>query len=145
MARELTVGDVAWRSGVAVSTLHFYEAKGLIRSNRTRGNQRRYSGGVLRRVAIIKVAQEVGVSLADIGKALASLPEGRTPTRKDWTQLSNRWRADLDHRIRTLEALRDGLDGCIGCGCLSLTKCQLRNRDDRLAQEGPGARLLTGP
>ena len=142
MAREFTVGDVASRSGVAVSTLHFYEAKGLIRSGRTRGNQRRYAGDVLRRVAIIKVAQEVGISLADIGAALASLPEGRTPTRKDWTALSNIWRNDLDRRIRQLEALRDGLDGCIGCGCLSLTKCKLRNRDDRLAEEGPGPRLL---
>lgn len=142
MAREFTVGDVATRSGVAVSTLHFYEAKGLINSGRTRGNQRRYAGDVLRCVAIIKVAQEVGVSLADIGAALASLPEGRTPTRKDWTALSNVWRDDLDRRIRQLQALRDGLDGCIGCGCLSLTKCKLRNRDDRLAGEGPGPRLL---
>jgi len=142
MARELTVGDIASRSGVAVSTLHFYETKGLISSGRTRGNQRRYSGDVLRRVAIIKVAQEVGISLADIGAALGSLPEGRTPNRKDWTALSNVWRNDLDRRIRQLQALRDGLDGCIGCGCLSLTKCKLRNRDDRLAENGPGPRLL---
>ncbi len=145
MARELTVGEVAARSGVAVSTLHFYEAKGLIRSNRTRGNQRRYSGDVLRRVAVIKVAQEVGISLAEIGAALDSLPDGRTPTRRDWTGLSNRWREDLNRRIRSLEALRDGLDGCIGCGCLSLTRCKLRNRDDRLATEGSGARLLIRP
>lgn len=142
MAREFSVGDAAARSGVAVSTLHFYEAKGLIRSSRTSGNQRRYSGDVLRRIAVIKVAQEVGISLAEIGTALASLPDGRTPTRKDWTVLSNTWRDDLDRRIRRLEALRDGLDDCIGCGCLSLTRCRLRNRNDRLAQEGPGARLL---
>jgi MerR family redox-sensitive transcriptional activator SoxR len=142
MAREFSVGEVAARSGVAVSALHFYEARGLIRSNRTRGNQRRYGGDVLRRVAVIKVAQEVGISLADIAAAMASLPEGRTPTRKDWAALSDGWRMDLDHRIRQLEALRDGLDDCIGCGCLSLTRCKLLNREDRLAAEGPGARRL---
>lgn len=143
MAREFSVGEVAARSGVAVSTLHFYEKKALIRSSRSRGNQRRYSGDVLRRVAVIQLAQDVGISLANIAAALASLPEGRTPTRKDWTVLSKGWRGELDRRIRRLEALRDGLDGCIGCGCLSLTKCRLRNRDDRLAQQGPGARLMT--
>lgn len=143
MAREFSVGEVAARSGVAVSTLHFYEKKALIRSSRNRGNQRRYSGDVLRRVAVIQLAQDVGISLANIAAALASLPEGRTPTRKDWTVLSKGWRGELDRRIRRLEALRDGLDGCIGCGCLSLTKCRLRNRDDRLAQQGPGARLMT--
>jgi MerR family transcriptional regulator, redox-sensitive transcriptional activator SoxR len=142
MAREFSVGEVAARSGVAVSALHFYEARGLIRSNRTRGNQRRYGGDVLRRVAVIKVAQEVGISLADIAAAMASLPEGRTPTRKDWAALSDGWRMDLDHRIRQLEALRDGLDDCIGCGCLSLTRCKLLNKEDRLAAEGPGARRL---
>ena len=142
MAREFSVGEVARRSGVAVSTLHFYETKGLIRSERTGGNQRRYGGDVLRRVAIIKVAQEVGISLAEIGATLASLPEGRTPDRKDWSLLSKRWRDDLDRRIRKLEALRDGLDDCIGCGCLSIDKCRLRNPDDRLGEEGPGARRL---
>jgi MerR family redox-sensitive transcriptional activator SoxR len=142
MAREFSVGEVATRSGVAVSALHFYEARGLIRSNRTRGNQRRYGGDVLRRVAVIKVAQEVGISLADIAAALSSLPEARTPTRKDWAALSDGWRADLDHRIRQLEALRDGLTDCIGCGCLSLTRCKLLNKEDRLASEGPGARRL---
>lgn len=142
MAREFSVGEVAARSGVAVSALHFYEARGLIRSNRTAGNQRRYPGDVLRRVAVIKVAQEVGISLAEIGAALASLPESRTPTRKDWAALSNGWRGDLDRRIRQLEALRDGLDSCIGCGCLSLTRCKLLNRDDRLSAEGTGARRL---
>jgi MerR family redox-sensitive transcriptional activator SoxR len=142
MAREFSVGEVARRSGVAVSTLHFYETKGLIRSERTGGNQRRYGGDVLRRVAIIKVAQEVGISLAEIGATLASLPEGRTPDRKDWSLLSKRWRDDLDRRIRKLEALRDGLDDCIGCGCLSIDKCRLRNPDDRLSGEGPGARRL---
>ena len=142
MAREFTVGEVALRSGVAVSALHFYETRGLIRSHRSSGNQRRYDRDVLRRVAIIKVAQEVGISLADIGAQLQSVPEGRTPTRNDWSLLSKRWREDLDQRIRQLEALRDGLDDCIGCGCLSLTKCKLRNKDDRLGEEGPGARRL---
>ena len=139
---ELTVGQVAARSGVAVSALHFYEARGLIRSHRTSGNQRRYGRDVLRRVAVIKVAQEVGISLAEIGAALASLPEGRTPNRRDWNLLSTTWRNDLDHRINQLKKLRDGLSDCIGCGCMSIDKCPLRNREDRLASEGPGARRL---
>ena len=142
MARELTVGQVAARSGVAVSALHFYESRGLIRSHRTAGNQRRYGGDVLRRVAIIKVAQEVGISLADIGAALATLPESRTPTVKDWEKLSRGWAADLDRRIARLAKLRHGLTDCIGCGCLSIDKCKLRNPDDELAGEGPGARRL---
>lgn len=142
MRRGLSVGEVARRSGVAVSTLHFYETKDLIRSDRTGGNQRRYGGDVLRRVAIIKVAQEAGISLAEIGAALQSLPEGRTPNRKDWTRLSKGWRDSLDRRIRQLEALRDGLDDCIGCGCLSIDKCKLRNPEDRLGDEGAGARRL---
>lgn len=142
MARELTVGQLAARSGVAVSALHFYEARGLIGSHRTAGNQRRYAGDVLRRVAVIKVAQEVGISLADIGAALDSLPEGRTPTRADWNLLSTAWRDDLDNRIMQLKKLRDGLSDCIGCGCMSIDRCPLRNREDRLAREGPGARRL---
>jgi MerR family transcriptional regulator, redox-sensitive transcriptional activator SoxR len=142
MAREFTVGQVAERSGVAVSALHFYEAKGLIKSHRTAGNQRRYMGDVLRRVAVIKIAQEVGISLAEVRTALESLPEGRTPNRKDWSLLSKGWREKLDHRIRQLEALRDGLDDCIGCGCLSIDKCKLRNPEDRLSEEGIGARRL---
>lgn len=141
MARELSVGEVATRSGVAVSALRFYERKGLISSRRTRGNQRRYAGDVLRRVAVIQIAQDVGIPLAEIAAALASLPDGRTPTRRDWAALSRGWRAEIDRRILELEALRDGLDGCIGCGCLSLAKCRLRNRDDRLAGRGPGAHL----
>ncbi|MBZ9678423.1 redox-sensitive transcriptional activator SoxR [Mesorhizobium sp. ES1-1] len=142
---ELTVGQVAARSGVAVSALHFYEARGLIRGHRTSGNQRRYGRDVLRRVAIIKVAQEVGISLAEIGTALASLPEGRTPTRDDWHLLSTSWRDQLDHKITQLKKLRDGLTGCIGCGCMSIDKCPLRNKDDRLAREGTGARRLVLP
>lgn len=140
--RELTVGDVAARSGVPVSTLHFYEAKGLIASRRTSGNQRRYPREVLRRVAVIKVAQRVGIPLATIMRALASLPEGRTPTAADWRALSESWRTELDQRIRTLAQLRDELDGCIGCGCLSIDRCPLRNPLDILSDEGSGPRLL---
>jgi MerR family redox-sensitive transcriptional activator SoxR len=140
--QELSVGEVAKRSGVAVSTLHFYEAKGLIRSARSRGNQRRYARGVLRRIAIIKVAQKAGIPLATISQALAALPQNVAPTRADWRKLSTRWRIELDHRIRTLTQLRDRLDGCIGCGCLSITLCPLRNPADKLAKKGAGPRLL---
>jgi MerR family transcriptional regulator, redox-sensitive transcriptional activator SoxR len=140
--RELTVGEVAARSGVAVSTLHFYESKGLIKSWRNRGNQRRYARDVLRRVAVIKVAQRTGIPLAAIRKALKTLPGERTPTSDDWRKLSAAWRADLNDRIDRLTRLRDQLDGCIGCGCLSLGVCPLRNPWDRLAEQGPGPRLL---
>ena len=139
---ELTVGEVAARAGVAVSTLHFYESKGLIHSWRNAGNQRRYPREVLRRVAIIKVAQRTGIPLAEIRDALSSLPEGRTPTAADWRKLSARWQADLDERIERLTRLRDHMDSCIGCGCLSLKVCPLRNPLDELAEEGPGPRLL---
>lgn len=140
--RELTVGEVAERSGVAVSALHFYENKGLITSWRTSGNQRRYSRDVLRRVAIIKVAQSTGIPLAEIRQALATLPNNRTPTASDWKKLSAGWREDLDHRIRQLTKLRDQLEGCIGCGCLSLESCPLRNPQDQAAGEGDGALYL---
>jgi MerR family redox-sensitive transcriptional activator SoxR len=142
IAKQLTVGDVASRSGVAVSTLHFYEAQGLIQSWRNRGNQRRYPREVLRRVAVIKVAQRTGIPLAEIRDALATLPNERTPTAADWKRLSTRWRADLDERIDRLTRLRNQLDGCIGCGCLSLGICPLRNPWDRLAAQGPGPQLL---
>ena len=142
MSKELSVGEVAHRSGVAVSALHFYESRGLIRSNRTGGNQRRYGRDVLRRVAVIKVAQEVGISLAEIAVALDSLPEGRTPTRQDWNLLSTAWRDNLDRRITQMKKLRDGLTDCIGCGCMSIDKCPLRNAQDRLGRQGPGARRL---
>jgi MerR family redox-sensitive transcriptional activator SoxR len=140
--RELTVGEVAARSGVAVSALHFYESKGLIKSWRNRGNQRRYAREVLRRVAVIKVAQRTGIPLAAIRKALKALPGERTPTAEDWRKLSATWKADLNHRINLLSRLRDQLDGCIGCGCLSLGICPLRNPWDKLAEQGPGPRLL---
>ena len=142
LTTELTVGDVAARSGVAISTLHFYEAKGLIKSWRNQGNQRRYPREVLRRVAIIKVAQRTGIPLASIRKTLAALPDHRTPTAEDWKKLSREWRSDLNDRINRLTRLRDQLDGCIGCGCLSLGICPLRNPWDKLAEEGPGPRLL---
>jgi MerR family transcriptional regulator, redox-sensitive transcriptional activator SoxR len=139
---ELSVGQVAARSGVPVSTLHFYESRGLIRSWRTAGNQRRYARDVLRRVAIIKVAQRTGMTLEAIRDAFATLPRDRAPTGADWRRLSAAWRGELDDRIARLERLRDQLDGCIGCGCLSLESCPLRNPADTLGEEGPGARLL---
>lgn len=140
--RDLTVGEVASRSGVAVSALHYYESKGLIASRRSAGNQRRYARDVLRRIAVIRVAQRVGLPLDAIGAALASLPDGRTPTRADWQRLSASWRAELDARIAALARLRDELTGCIGCGCLSLKHCRLSNPGDALAQLGAGPRKL---
>lgn len=138
----LTVGEVAARSGVAVSALHFYEAKGLLKSLRSGGNQRRYPRGVLRRVAIIKVAQRTGVALSEIKAALDALPSGRPLSAQDWRRLSASWRADLDARIAKLTALRDQLGECIGCGCLSMKSCPLRNPGDRLSKQGSGPRLL---
>ncbi len=134
----LSVGDVARRSGIAVSALHFYESRGLIRSLRSSGNQRRFARDSLRRIAFIRAAQSLGIPLAEIAEALAALPDARTPNRADWEQLSSLWRARLDDRIRHLVQLRDALDQCIGCGCLSLTDCQLYNAGDRLAAQGPG-------
>jgi MerR family redox-sensitive transcriptional activator SoxR len=139
---ELTVGEVAARSGVAVSAIHFYETKGLIRSRRNPGNQRRYPRGILRRVAVIKVAQRIGMPLAMIRDALTTLPDGRAPTEADWRKLSAVWKKDLDERIERMMRLRDNLSGCIGCGCLSLKVCPLRNPGDTLGEEGPGPRLL---
>jgi len=140
--KELTVGQVAERSGVAVSAIHFYETKGLITSRRNPGNQRRYTRDVLRRVAIIKVAQRIGIPLASIGVALATLPEGRTPTTKDWARLSTIWKVELDERIAKMMQLRDQLSLCIGCGCLSMDDCMLRNPQDELFRQGTGPRLL---
>jgi MerR family redox-sensitive transcriptional activator SoxR len=138
----LTIGDVAARSGVAQSALRFYEREGLIRATRTGGNQRRYDRAELRRIAFIRVSQQVGVSLDEIRGALLSLPEGRTPTRADWARLSAHWRTRLDEQIALMERLRDQLSSCIGCGCLSLKRCQLYNPDDQLAAAGPGAHIL---
>ncbi|WP_213940832.1 redox-sensitive transcriptional activator SoxR [Pseudomonas sp. dw_612] len=140
--KELTVGQVAARSGVAVTALHFYETKGLIKSHRNQGNQRRYPREVLRRVALIKVAQRLGIPLAEIAEALKALPDNRAPTAADWQVMSAQWSQDLDQRIRQLTLLRDRLNGCIGCGCLSMAACPLRNFGDVLGERGPGARLL---
>jgi MerR family transcriptional regulator, redox-sensitive transcriptional activator SoxR len=142
MSKGMSVGDVAARSGVAVSTLHFYESRGLIRSSRSSGNQRRYARDILRRIAVIKVAQQVGIPLATIQHALEALPSEGAPTRQDWRKLSTAWRTELDSRIRTLTDLRDRLDDCIGCGCLSIKVCPLRNPSDQLAEQGAGPRLL---
>jgi MerR family transcriptional regulator, redox-sensitive transcriptional activator SoxR len=138
----LTIGELSARSGVAASALRYYERVGLIRARRTTGNQRRYERTELRRVAFIRIAQQVGVSLEDIREALASLPDERTPTKADWARLSARWRRELESRISLLERLRDDLTGCIGCGCLSLRACRLYNPQDELAAEGTGARRL---
>jgi MerR family redox-sensitive transcriptional activator SoxR len=140
--RPLSAGQVAARSGVAISTVHFYEAKGLVRSWRSTGNQRRYSRDVLRRVAIIKVAQRLGLPLSMIRQAIDSLPGGRTPTAKDWKRLSGEWREELDRRIVLLQRLRGQLDSCIGCGCLSLKVCRLRNPGDTLSDQGSGPLLM---
>ena len=140
--QDLSVGELARRSGVPVSTVHFYQAKDLIHGWRSAGNQRRFPRGALRRIAFIRVAQRAGVSLAEIHAALAALPADRAPSREDWRRLSTLWRAELDERIRRLTQLRERFDDCIGCGCLSLDVCPLRNTHDRLADEGPGPRLL---
>lgn len=140
--RPLTVGEIAKRSGVAASTVRFYETEGLIKATRNAGNQRRFARETLRRVAIIKVAQRLGIPLAAIREALKSLPEGRTPTATDWNKLSARWREELETRIARLQQLRDQLSSCIGCGCLSLKDCPLRNPLDRLSEQGAGPRLL---
>ena len=138
----MSIGQVSTRSGVAPSALRFYEDQGLISSRRTAGNQRQYQRSTLRRIAFIQAAQRVGLALSEIKAALDSLPNDRTPNRSDWSRLSRNWRSRLNERIAELERLRDDLDTCIGCGCLSLQRCNLYNRDDRLAARGPGARLL---
>jgi MerR family redox-sensitive transcriptional activator SoxR len=143
----LTVGEVAHRSGFAPSALRFYEREGLIAATRTSGGQRRYERHVLRRLAFIRAARNIGLSLEEVRDALASLPGGRTPTVADWAKVSRAWRARLDDQIAALQALRDGLEGCIGCGCLSLRRCRIYNPDDELSGHGPGAgrlpRMLT--
>jgi MerR family redox-sensitive transcriptional activator SoxR len=140
--RPLSAGQVAARSGVAVSTVHFYETKGLVTGWRSAGNQRRYSRDVLRRVAIIKIAQRLGLPLSMIKRAIDSLPGGRTPTAKDWRRLSVEWRKELDRRIALLRRLRGQLDSCIGCGCLSLKVCHLRNPGDAVSDQGSGPLLM---
>nr|ELR5232320.1 redox-sensitive transcriptional activator SoxR [Providencia rettgeri] len=143
--RALTVGEVAKRSGVPVSTVHFYESKGLIKSTRTHGNQRRFHAVVLRYIAIIKVAQSTGIPLQEIQEALGRFPANSALTSEQWKEMSTQWRVSLDKRIRQLTRLRNELDNCIGCGCLSLSDCPLRNPDDVLGKKGPGARILERP
>lgn len=140
--KHYSIGHLAERAGVATSAIRFYESRGLVSSVRTTGNQRRYEPSTLRRIAFIRTAQRVGLSLDEIGEALASLPDERTPTKADWTRLSNRWRSRLDEQIARIERLRDRLDGCIGCGCLSLKSCSLNNPGDQAAEFGPGAVFL---
>lgn len=142
--KSFSIGDVATRAGITSSALRFYEANGLIVSNRTNAGHRRYRSDVLRRVGFIKVAQQVGLTLGEIRTALESLPDRRTPTRKDWARLASAWQPMLDERIAMLEAMREKLDGCIGCGCLSLETCQLYNPDDVAAERGVGPRYLLG-
>ena len=145
----LTVGEVAARSGFAPSALRYYERLGLVHATRTSGGQRRYERSVLRRLAFVRAARNVGLRLEEVEHALSRLPDGRTPTKADWARLSKDWRARLDEQIAALEALRDGLDSCIGCGCLSLRRCALSNPGDVAAPSGPGAaylpRLLRAP
>ncbi|WP_278252853.1 redox-sensitive transcriptional activator SoxR [Alteromonas sp. 5E99-2] len=138
----LTVGDVAKRCGVKVSTLHFYESKGLIQSTRNTGNQRRYHKQVLRRVSLIKAAQKMGITLAEIKIQLDTLKGKTAPNQKDWQRLSSHWKESLNQRIQSMEKLRDYLTGCIGCGCLSMEACPLYNEDDKLADKGTGAVLI---
>jgi MerR family redox-sensitive transcriptional activator SoxR len=138
----LTVGQVADRSGFAPSALRYYERLGLVAATRTTGGQRRFPRSVLRRLAFIRAARNIGLSLDEVAAALSTLPEARTPTRADWTRLSRSWRSRLDEQIAGLEALRDGLDSCIGCGCLSLQRCAVQNPDDMVASAGQGAMYL---
>ncbi len=141
---RITIGELAARSGVATSALRFYEERRLISAERTSGNQRVYPRPTLRRVAFIRAAQEVGLTLDEIGQALSALPTDRTPVKRDWERVSLAWRSRLDEKIADLERLRKNLTGCIGCGCLSLKTCRLLNREDRIATNGAGARYLLG-
>ena len=144
-AAELTIGEVSARSGAPASALRFYEAKGLIAPGRTDGNQRRYERAVLRRIAFIRAGRAAGIPLTRVRAGLETLPDDRTPTKRDWQRLSRAWRDELDFRISTLEALRDRLITCIGCGCLSIDACALLNPDDEAAQLGSGAHYLRAP
>lgn len=139
---ELTIGALSERTGLAASALRYYEDQGLITSTRSPGGQRRYRRDMIRRVSFVRIAQQVGLTLDEISEALSSLPQNRTPDRQDWERLSRSWRPRLDARIAMLERVRDRLDGCIGCGCLSLDVCRLANPDDTAAERGPGPRYL---
>ena len=142
--RFITIGQLAARTGVAVSAIRFYEEKGLLQSLRTSGNQRRFLRSDIRRVSFILIAQKLGLALAEIEAQLAQLPQGRAPTVMDWQQISRRMRFEIDQRIMLLTRTRNQLDQCIGCGCLSLQKCQLYNKDDRMGAKGAGPRAILG-
>jgi MerR family redox-sensitive transcriptional activator SoxR len=144
MAELLSIGDLARRTGLSVSAIRFYEARGLLSPIRTTGNQRRFPRADIRRLSFAMIAQQLGLSLSEIQTELGTLPQGRSPTRADWAAISRRIRARLDRQIRFLEQTRDRLDGCIGCGCLSLDSCALYNSKDRAARAGPGPRFLLG-
>ncbi len=141
---EITIGTLARRTGLAVSAIRYYETRGLVRAERTAAGQRRFLRSDIRRLSFVMIAQKLGFTITQIAEALASLPQERTPTEADWAALSTEFRADLDARIDTLTKLRDQLDGCIGCGCLSLKRCGIYNPADRAAQNGPGPRYLMG-
>jgi MerR family transcriptional regulator, redox-sensitive transcriptional activator SoxR len=138
----LSIGEVSARSGLAASALRYYEEQGLVAASRTAGGARRYPRSVLRRLAVVRAARNVGLSLPEIRAALATLPDDRPPTAADWARLSSDWRDRLDEQIAALGQLRDGLSSCIGCGCLSLDRCALSNPGDVAGREGPGARWL---
>ena len=142
MKRGLSIGDLAVRTGLSVSAIRFYERKGLISPDRNEGNQRRYEGSDIRRLSFILIAQQIGMSIDQIKETMASLPDGRTPTKADWTKISRKFRQTLDQRIAMMERMRDNLDGCIGCGCLSLKVCSLYNPDDRAYRLGVGPRYI---
>lgn len=140
----IMIGQLADRTGLAVSAIRFYEQKGLVKPTRTLGGQRRFRRSDIRRLSFVMISQQLGFPLGDIKAALEQLPDSRTPTKADWARLSRRFRAELDQRIATMQALRERLDGCIGCGCLSLKNCQLYNPDDKAGAQGPGPRFVLG-
>lgn len=142
MKRGLSIGDLAIRTGLSVSAIRFYERKGLITPDRNAGNQRRYEGSDIRRLSFILIAQQIGLSIEQIKTVMADLPEGRTPTKADWTKISRQFRRTLDERIALMQRMRDNLDGCIGCGCLSLKACSLYNPDDKAYRLGVGPRYI---
>ncbi|MEO0607593.1 MAG: redox-sensitive transcriptional activator SoxR [Pseudomonadota bacterium] len=142
MKHGLSIGDLAVRTGLSVSAIRFYERKGLISPDRNQGNQRRYEGSDIRRLSFILIAQQIGLSMDQIKDVMASLPDGRTPTKADWAKISSKFRKTLDQRIALMQRMRDNLDGCIGCGCLSLKVCRLYNRDDKAYRLGVGPRYI---
>lgn len=142
MKRGLSIGDLASRTGLSVSAIRFYETKGLVTPDRNAGRQRRYEGSDIRRLSFVLIAQQMGLTIEQIGEVMSGLPEGRTPTKADWTRISTGFRLMLDDKIAMMERMRDKLDGCIGCGCLSLKTCALYNPEDKARQDGTGPRFV---